>query len=279
MEPEKTDTSITDLKRLNEQLEGYGKLLIRRDLELNRANESLRALDHVKSEFVSRVTHQLRTPLSGMKWALWMLISGEVGTINDEQRVFVMKIYESNERMIRLINDVGEADKLESGTVPFRIQQTQVVDLLENVLTEMEILARKRDITLDLLPHGDIPLIPIDPENMRVVLQNLIENAIKYSQPGQRVKIAIRDTGTVVEISVADSGIGIPKADQKSIFARFYRAENAVRYVTDSSGLGLYIVHTIIKRHNGTIRFESEENAGATFFVTLPKTPVVGAIS
>jgi signal transduction histidine kinase len=88
------------------------------------------------------------------------------------------------------------------------------------------------------------------------------------------VKIALTDMGGSVEISVADSGIGIPKADQKSIFARFYRAENAVRYVTDSSGLGLYIVQTIVKRHNGTIRFESEENAGTTFFVTLPKAPV-----
>jgi signal transduction histidine kinase len=167
MEPEKTETSVAELKRLNEQLEGYGKLLIRRDLELNRANESLRALDRVKSEFVSRVTHQLRTPLSGMKWALWMLISGEVGPIDDEQRVFLMKIYESNERMIRLINDVAEVDRIESGTVPLRIEQTQIVNLLENVLTEMEFIARKQDIMLDFLPHGDIPLIPKTPLNTR----------------------------------------------------------------------------------------------------------------
>lgn len=258
---------------MNALLDNNAKLLIRRDLELNRANEELRKIDRVKSEFVSRVTHQLRTPLSGAKWALWMLICGEIGPLTEDQRVFIMKIYESNERMVALINELLEADKLESGTAQFEIQETSLADLLQNLLDEIKIVGQRHKVEIRTEIDPDIPHIPIDPKSIRSVYQNVIENAIKYSHPNSDIRIELRNRENAVEFIVADHGIGIPKGEQKNIFTRFYRSANAVRFVTDSSGLGLYIVATVVKRHNGTIRFESEENVGSTFFITLPKKP------
>lgn len=262
---------MSELKALNTLLDNNAKLLIRRDLELNRANEALRKIDRVKSEFVSRVTHQLRTPLSGAKWALWMLICGEIGPLTEEQRVFVMKIYESNERMVALINELLEADKLENGTAQFEIQETSLADLLQNLLEEMKIVSQKHKVSIETAIDPDIPHIPIDPKSIRSVFQNIIENAIKYSHANSSIRIELRNRADVVEFIVADHGIGIPQDEQKNIFGRFYRSANAVRFVTDSSGLGLYIVATIIKRHNGSIRFESTENVGTTFYIQLPK--------
>ncbi len=274
MDDQQPQRSIDELKALNTMLDNNAKLLIRRDLELNRANEALRKIDRVKSEFVSRVTHQLRTPLSGAKWALWMLICGEIGPLTEEQRVFVMKIYESNERMVALINELLEADKLESGTAQFEIQETSLVDLLQNLLEEIKIVALRQKVSIETVIDPDMPHIPIDPQSIRSVFQNVIENAIKYSHADSSIRIELRNREQAIEFIVADHGIGIPQDEQKNIFGRFYRSANAVRFVTDSSGLGLYIVATVVKRHGGTIRFESEENVGSTFFITLPKKQV-----
>lgn len=273
MQPEKQDTvdnKLHELKQLNEQLDRNAKLLIRRDLELTRANEKLRDLDRMKSEFVSLVTHQLRTPLSGIKWSLSLMIGGEFGLLNREQQVYLMKIYEANDRMIALINDLLQADRVESGTVKLQQVPTQLLNLLENVIVEMEQLAGHKNVRIDYEHPKELPLIPVDPENMRVILQNLIENAVKYTPPGGVVTISLREADGI-EFSVTDTGIGIPKEQQKHVFRRFFRAPNAVLSETEGSGLGLYIVENIVRRHGGTIRFTSTENVGTTFIVTLPK--------
>jgi signal transduction histidine kinase len=202
-----------------------------------------------------------------------MLICGEIGPLTEDQRVFIMKIYESNERMVALINELLEADKLENGTAQFEIQETSLVDLLQNLLEEIRIVGQRHKVEIRTEIDPDIPHIPIDPKSIRSVFQNVIENAIKYSHANSDIRIELRNREHTVEFIVADHGIGIPKDEQKNIFTRFYRSANAVRFVTDSSGLGLYIVATVVKRHNGTIRFESEENVGTTFFITLPKKP------
>lgn len=265
-EPQQLD----DLKRLNTQLDHGAKLLIRRDLELSRANEKLQQLDRMKSEFVALVTHQLRTPLSGIKWSLSMLLGGEMGDLTPEQRTYLLKTYESNERMIDLINDLLQADRLESGTMRFSFQPTQLLDLIDNILTEMNPLAEHKKLRLVYESREDVPLLSIDPQNMRVVMQNLLENAIKYTPTGGTVAIAVRNKGTRVEVAVKDSGIGIPNEHQKSIFQRFFRAPNAVLTETVGSGLGLYIVKNIIDHHKGTISFTSEAGKGTIFTITLP---------
>lgn len=261
---------LSRLHEANARLDNAAKLLVRRDLELNRANDKLRELDQKKSEFVSLVTHQLRTPLSGSKWSLSMILNGDLGPLTPDQRLYLMKTYESNERMIRLINDLLSADRIESGTVEFNLMPTQLRDLIDNVVNEIKPIADGKNVTIETHYPPEVPLVAIDPATMRVVLQNLIENGIKYNMPKGRVDITLTPKEKTVECSIADTGIGIPKEAQDRVFQRFFRAPNAVKAETDGSGLGLYIVANVIKKHDGAISFTSEVNKGTTFTVSVP---------
>lgn len=248
-------------------------MLVRRDLELTRANEDLRALDQMKTDFVSVVTHQLRTPLSAIRWTISMLLNGDFGRLTDEQRTFLMKAYESNNRMINLIRDMVFVDHIESGKLTVLPQMTtSLPDLLENLLVELQPLVKDKRVEL-IFKRPDTPYPParIDAANMRAVLQNLIENAVKYTPEGGRVTIVCNtDPSGALSLSVADTGIGIPKEERQRIFTRFFRASNAQKKETDGSGLGLFIAQKILQKYHGDIRFESEEGSGTTFYVTLP---------
>lgn len=248
-------------------------MLVRRDLELTRANEDLRTLDQMKTDFVSVVTHQLRTPLSAIRWTISMLLNGDFGRLTDEQRTFLMKAYESNNRMINIIRDMVLVDHIESGKLATSSYlTTSLPDLLENLLVELQPLAKDKRVEI-IFKRPDQPYPPahIDPANLRAVLQNLIENAVKYTPAGGSVTIACGvDSSGALSLSVVDTGIGIPKEEQQRIFTRFFRASNAQKKETDGSGLGLFIAKKILQKYQGDIRFESKEGSGTAFHVTLP---------
>ncbi len=257
-----------ELKKLLSEQERSGKLLIRRDLELTRVNEKLRDLDQRKSEFLSVAAHQLRTPLSGIKWTLDMILNEELGHVSNEQKVFLMKSYESNDRMIRLVEDMLRADQIDAGKYDLKLVSTQVLDLIDNVLYEIMPSATKRQIKVEFR-HSDIPKLNIDQEKMRAVFENLIDNAVKYSRPGGVVLIDARRLPGAVEFIVKDDGIGIPEDQQALIFSRFFRARNSLKVETDGNGLGLFIVKSIIEMHGGKVWFESAENKGTTLYFTI----------
>jgi len=258
------------IKRLMEGQETSARLLIRRDLELTRANEQLRELDQRKSEFISVVAHQLRTPLSGIKWTLNMLLNGDLGKLNPEQKTFLMKGYESNQRMITLVEDMLNADRVNSGKYSYNLSLIQITDLIDNTLYDLVPLANKKNIKINYLHSPvEVPKVIIDPEKMRQVIQNLVENAIKYTPKNGEINITVSvKSSEFVEVSIADSGIGIPEDQKKQIFTRFFRAKNAVKVETDGSGLGLFIVKGIVEKHGGTVGFNSEEGKGTTFYFT-----------
>ncbi len=239
-------------------------------LELTKANAGLRELDERKSEFLSIAAHQLRTPLSGIKWALDMLIKDQVGPVSNEQKILLMKSYEGNERMIGLVNEMLHANQIDAGTFALQMVSTQVLDLIDNVLYEILPSASKRKITIRF-DHRDntLPPLIVDPEKMRAVFQNLLENAAKYSRPGGEISISLSREGGKVQFSVRDHGIGIPADEQARIFSRFFRARNARKMDPGGNGLGLYIVKNIIEMHGGNIWLESSENNGSTFYFTL----------
>lgn len=263
-------------KELLEQQKQTAWMLVRRDLELTRANEDLRALDQMKTDFVSVVTHQLRTPLSAIRWTISMLINGDFGRLTDEQRTFLMKAYESNNRMINLIRDMVLVDHIESGKLTALPQMTTPLpDLLENLLVELQPLAKDKHVNIVFKrPEPPYPPARIDAANLRAVLQNLIENAIKYTPAEGTVTVicGIDSSAKTLALSVTDTGIGIPKEEQQRIFTRFFRASNAQKKETDGSGLGLFIAKSILQKYQGDIRFESVEGSGTTFHVTLPTT-------
>jgi signal transduction histidine kinase len=262
-------------KELLEQNKKTAQLLVRRDLELTRANDNLHAVDQMKTDFVSVVTHQLRTPLSAIRWTISMLLNGDFGSLTSEQRTFLMKAYESNNRMVALVKDMVFADHLETGRLtPSSDTETPLPDLLDSVLLELYPLSEHKQVKI-MFQHPDSPYphARIDSANMRAVLQNLIENALKYTLAGGSVTLTCgKDASGDLLLSVADTGIGIPEAEKSRIFTRFFRASNAQKKETDGSGLGLFIAKRVMQQCNGDIWFESGET-GTTFHVRLPAVP------
>lgn len=253
------------------QLDKIAKGLVRRDFELAQANEELRQLDLLKSEFVTVAAHQLRTPLSGLKWALDMFLRGDAGTLTSEQRNILLKSYENNDRMIRLVNDLLSVDRIDSGKLEYHFVPTQILEVMEDVLFEMTPSISKKKLEMSSVNKDrNLPQVPIDTEKMRSVLQNLLENAVKYTPLGGKVEINFQVVGGFVRISIKDSGIGILEEDKKNVFKRFFRAKNAVKVVPDGTGLGLFIAKGIIEKHGGKIWFESNVEGGTTFHFTLP---------
>jgi two-component system sensor histidine kinase VicK len=230
-----------------------------------------KTLERRKSEFVSVVAHQLRTPLSGLKWTLHMLINGDFGDLTNEQKVFVMKSYENNERMISLVNDMLAADRIESGRVKLERMKINLRDLVENVLFEVLPNAQKKNIKIDFKNNADDKFIVLaDSTKVRAVIQNLLENSIKYTMKDGLVTIGIEKHGDEYQFSIKDNGIGIPEDQKDQIFTRFFRASNAIKIETSGTGLGLYMVRKIIEIHGGKVWLNSAENKGTEVYFTLP---------
>lgn len=268
---EKGAEHVKLLEELTQKFDQSAKLLVRRDLELTSANDKLTQLDQMKSDIISVVAHQLRTPLSAIKWTLKILLDEDAGKITPEQKELLTKGFDSNERMIILINDMLAVDRLESGRLKFSFVPVQFEELVQDMIRSLIELATQKNIRVDYVPPSTpLPKAKIDPDKMRDVLQNLIDNAIKYTREGGVITVGVSAEGEDIHFWVKDNGIGIPDGEKGRIFSRFFRAENAVHQETDGSGLGLYIAASVVKRHGGKLWFDSVLNEGSTFHVTFP---------
>lgn len=231
-------------------------------------------VDRAKTEFVSLASHQLRTPLSTINWYAEMLLAGDAGEINKEQRKYIEEIYQGNQRMVDLVGALLNVSRIELGTFMVSPQETNVVKLAEETVRELEpkIFERKIDFQEHYAPN--IPLMQVDPKLMGILFQNLMSNAVKYTPVGGAVNVTIdiaEEKGEKkLRLEVKDTGYGIPAASQSKIFSKLYRADNIRSKETDGTGLGLYIVKAIMDRVGGTVSFVSEENKGTTFTATLP---------
>jgi signal transduction histidine kinase len=256
--------------KISKDADTSAKMLIRRDIELTRKNEKLLEINEVKSNFVSVASHQMRTPLSGLKWLLHMFLTGDLGPITDEQKVFLSKGYESTNRMVALVNDMLEADRFDSGVLEYEFTQVEITELIDGVLYEFLPKMKEKKLRLMLhYPEKSLPKVSVDKKKMWAVLQNLLENSIKYTPNGGNIEITVAEENKKIKVSIHDDGIGIPKDQQKHIFSRFFRAKNAVKTETDGSGLGLYIAKSILERRGGEIWFE-DTGIGSTFHFTIP---------
>lgn len=241
--------------------------------DLKAENERLRAENATKSELISVSAHSLRTSLTSMKWILKMFIDGDFGTLTPEQENFIKKAFDSDDRMIHVVNEMLSINHAEDTLDSMKTAPTDIIKLLDETVFDFTGESYKKGIELIFLKPAQIPApISIDPEKMRVVFQNLIENAIKYSTKGGRVFVNVGEDADAVRISVRDTGIGITLADKANIFGKFFRAQNAKAQDSTGSGLGLYTTRKIVERHKGKIWFESKQDEGTTFFVTIPKT-------
>lgn len=265
------DTRISELKNVFQSFNTMVEKVKEAELKITEELKRTKQLDKIKSEFISVAAHQLRTPLSAVKWTLKMVIDGDLGSLNSEQKTFLMQGYQTNERTIRLVNDFLNVVRIEEGRFGYEFSLIHVEDLLENVIQEFAHRIKEKNIIFKYnKPEPSLPKIKIDPAKMRLALQNLIDNAIKYTPDNGNVTISAKYSKLNIKITVEDTGIGIPKDQQKKLYSKFFRSDNAIRKQTEGSGLGLFIVKNIIEKHGGQISIKSEENQGSTFTVTLP---------
>lgn len=229
-------------------------------------------IDRIKTDFILVASHQLKTPLSGIKWSSELLMGDKIKKPSAEQSKYINNIYVSNERMIKLVNDLLNVSRIETGIdLTSRKEKVNIFKLVVEVFEDNKPLALTKHINLINVENLNQELfLDIDEDKIRQALDNLISNAIKYSNNNSKVEIICKKQDKNILFSVKDYGIGIPKNQQKRIYEKFFRADNAVSQQTDGNGLGLYIAKTLIEAHGGSMGFESEENKGTTFYFSLP---------
>jgi signal transduction histidine kinase len=229
--------------------------------------------NRMKSEFVSIVSHQLRTPLSALKWSLDLLRGKRLGEINPKQKEYLDIINDSGIKMIRLVNDLLNVNRIEEGRFVIQAKLFSLNELIEGVVNELKLMANAQKVDLIFKKQKNCEVY-VDQEKIRMVIQNLIDNAIKYSKKeGGRVEITVgpeKDEEKMIKISVKDDGVGIPAMFQKQVFGKFFRGDNLIRQKVEGTGLGLFIARGIIKLSGGEMDFESTEGAGSNFWFTLP---------
>lgn len=229
-------------------------------------------VEREKSEFVSVAAHQLRTPLSAIKWTIRMILDGDFGSINEEQRKALEDGDTSSDRMITLISDLLNVSRIEEGKFGLNTSLADISKMLTEIVAGLKIKAIKRKVELKITLFNEIPMLKVDTESFSMAIENLIDNSIKYTPENGKVEIEIERVQDYVEIRIKDNGIGIDNAEQPKIFSRFFRSKNAKLRETDGSGLGLYIAKHIIEGHNGKIWFVSPAIAdkGTIFYVRMP---------
>ncbi len=269
----KPDESITALQlRVTPILRGkecIGSVTVLRDITEERR------IDHMKSEFITLVSHQLRTPLSSMRWYLEMLIADDAGPLNDDQREYVGQVATSNARMVHLVNALLNVSRIELGKFQVSAETIELQKIVHGAAAsfDLELKQKKIDLVLDM-PKKEIG-IRSDKNLLELVLENFLSNAIKYSHPETSVTVKIsedRAAGTAL-LSVTDTGIGIPEAQKEQIGHKLFRGSNAKISDTDGNGLGLYISRIAAETVGATLTFESTENKGTTFSLVIPLDP------
>ncbi len=230
-----------------------------------------RLIDRAKTEFISLASHQLRTPLSAINWLSEMLLESLVNQAKEFPKTYVKEIYESSQRMVTLINALLNVSRVESGSIFVEPKELKLVPFIQSILDELGMLAKAKSLDVSVHCQPQSLKVKADLDIMRIVLHNLISNAIKYTNKGGNIKIDIYKKNKEILIGIKDTGIGIPESAQKRIFEKFFRADNAHTVSSDGTGLGLYIVKSIIDQVGGRIWFESREGAGTSFYIALPK--------
>jgi len=233
-----------------------------------RGFEELAETNRLKSEFVSIASHQLRTPLTGVKWTIDLIM--KEGKITDSECLErIETIRENNERMIKLVNDLLNVSRIKQGRLGLRPQETDLKDLAEKIIKDYMFLAKASNVNLSLEAEENLPSIFVDQQGMELVLRNLTDNAVRYTRDGGSVKIRLFRKNDKIRCEVEDKGVGIPKKDQKKIFQKFFRSQNIMKYRTEGTGLGLFIAKSIINTSKGKLGFISREGKGSTFWFEL----------
>jgi signal transduction histidine kinase len=239
--------------------------------QLRRTNEKLKALDETKDEFISMASHQLRTPLTSVKGYVSMVLEGDAGKITKQQRALLDQAFLSSQRMVYLIADLLNVSRLRTGKFIIEAKPTQLVDVIEGEIQQLEEAAKSKNMTLTYHRPKDFPMLNLDETKIRQVIMNFADNALYYTPAGGQIDIFLVDKGQSIEFTVVDNGIGVPVREQHHLFTKFYRANNAQKARPDGTGLGLFMAKKVVVAQGGAIIFRSEEGKGSTFGFSFPK--------
>lgn len=239
--------------------------------DLEKANEKLELLDKLKDEFVSVASHELRTPMTAIKSYVWLALNGRGGSIDQKAREYLIRVYNSIERLIHLVNEMLDISRIESGRVTLNRTQFDMKKLIDDAMREFQAKATELYLSLSFECPEALPSVYADREKIYQVLENLVGNACKFTNSGGRITITAKVVGDIIEVSVADTGKGIKKEDMSKLFVKFSRLEHSLVTIAGSgSGLGLYIFRQYVELHGGKIWATSEEGKGSVFTFTLP---------
>ena len=257
-----------ETKNFNDKLEEEVAMATK---ELREANEKLMKLDSAKSEFISIASHQLRTPLTVIKGYISMMLEGNFGKLPESIIDSIKKVYDSNERLILLVENLLNISRIESGNLQVNLKETDIEELVISAIDELQDTARKKNNELVYKPSAvKIPCAIVDSEKIRHVILNYLDNAIKYSEKGEII-IRLKQENNKIIFNVTDFGIGISGEEITNLFKKFYRGFLTPLIHTEGTGLGLYVAKQMIELHKGRVWAKSKgKGKGTTFFFSLP---------
>lgn len=239
-------------------------------IELNHSYEKLKKMDQVKSDFILAASHELRTPLTSMKGYLSLLLDHKAGPVNEQQKEFINYIQSATDRLHRLLSELLNLSKIESGQVSLNREEVPIADLLRGELAIFKAEADQKKIHLELVIENDLGKVFCDQDKINQVLVNLISNALKYTPKGGKIRILARRENKNIFIEVKDTGIGINPEDHLKIFLPFQHIRKEGLRGEESNGLGLALAKRIVEVHKGEIHVESQEGVGSRFWILLP---------
>ncbi|MDY6932072.1 MAG: PAS domain-containing sensor histidine kinase [Halobacteriota archaeon] len=255
---------VSDKKNIERDLKKSKK-------EMERAYNTLKDLDKLKTEFAAVATHEIGTPLSIVKSNIEMLLENAFGDITDLQRERLEVVLRNTEYLVKLNKEMMDISRIDAGKLKLKKESCSIHDVVEKTTQAMKPLAMDKNLNIAVMIDDNVPVINCDGERVRQVLDNLLNNAIKFTPESGYIMLNVGDDDGVVMISVSDNGLGIPEDEQNKIFDRFYEVGSYLSHETGGAGLGLAIVKGIVEAHGGKVWVESSLGSGSTFYFTLPK--------
>jgi len=261
-------------ENLREAHAGLEQKVAERTQELSVANEKLKELDRLKSDFVANVSHELRTPLTAIKGAVDLILREVTGSLNEKQTHYLTRVRSNTQHLAGLISDLLDLSKIEAGKFEFQSTRVSLGGLVHEVVETLRPIAAEKPLELEVTAHEPSVLVWADRDKVRQVLTNLIGNAIKFTPPHGKVMVSSASSDTDwVRVSVSDTGPSIPADERQRIFEKFYQVAEIGGPKPKGTGLGLAISKTLVELHGGKIWVESEPGRGSNFYFTLPAAP------
>lgn len=233
--------------------------------------DKLSQVDKLKSQFVANVSHDLRTPITSIKGYVDNLLDGIYGELTEKQTRNLKRVQNKCDELISLVNDLLDLSRIESGTITLQAKDIFLRELIEEIITSIKPQTEENNISISFACESGL-MVSADPNRLKQILTNLLDNAVKFTEDGGAVNVDVIDKNDEVEISVNDTGIGIPESEKQKIFDRFYQSTLTTKRITKGTGLGLAIAKNLVEMYGGQLKVESELGKGSRFYFTLKKT-------